>query len=72
MKKKLLNEFGLKTEEIPESMVSDYETFQNKELLDELRNKLNIVESLKANKRLFKLLINNPLSLKIINVFINT
>lgn len=47
MKKKLLNEFGLKTEEIPESMVSDYETFQNKELLDELRNKIiqNLIDN---------------------------
>ncbi len=47
LKKKLLDEFGLKTEEVPENMVSDYETFQNKELLDELRNKIiqNLIDN---------------------------
>ena len=47
LKNKLLNEFGLKSEEIPENMVSDYETFQNKDLLDELRNKIiqNLIDN---------------------------
>lgn len=39
-KKKLLSEFGLKVEEINENIVNDYDAFQNKELLDELRNKI--------------------------------
>lgn len=46
-KKKLLSEFGLKTEEMPNNIASDYETFQNKELLDELRNKIiqNLIDN---------------------------
>lgn len=39
-KKKLLSEFGLKVEEINENIINDYDAFQNKELLDELRNKI--------------------------------
>ncbi len=39
MASKLLDEFGLKSEKI-ENFISDYETFQNKELLDELRSKI--------------------------------
>ena len=44
---KLLNEFGLKNDEQVKNVVSDYETFQNKELLDELRNKIiqNLIDN---------------------------
>ena len=46
IKSKLLNEFGLKNETV-ENIVTDYETFQNKELLDELRNKIiqNLIDN---------------------------
>ncbi len=47
MGKNLLSEFGLKKEEVNTSFMSDYETFQNKELLDELRGK--IIEDLIDN-----------------------
>lgn len=45
-KKKLLNEFGLKVEEVKD-YESNYEAFQNKELLDELRNKIiqNLIDN---------------------------
>ena len=39
-KKKLLSEFGLQSEESNINIATDYETFKNKELLDELRNKI--------------------------------
>lgn len=45
--KKLLSEFGIKTEDVSYNIASDYETFQNKELLDELRNKIiqNLIDN---------------------------
>ena len=45
-KKKLLSEFGLKVEEVVD-VVNDYDAFQNKELLDELRNKIiqNLIDN---------------------------
>ncbi|MBP3920629.1 MAG: CpaF family protein [Bacilli bacterium] len=44
-KKKFVEEFGLKVEQ--ETGLSDYETFQNKTLLDELRNKIiqNLIDN---------------------------
>ena len=47
MTKNLLSEFGLKDEKLANNYISDYETFQNKELLDKLRSK--IIEDLIDN-----------------------
>ena len=46
-KKKLVHEFGLNPEETSERIVSDYDAFPNKELLDELRNKIiqNLIDN---------------------------
>ena len=46
-KKKLLSEFGLQSEEANINIATDYETFKNKELLDELRNKIiqNLIDN---------------------------
>ncbi len=46
-KKKLVHEFGLNSEETTERIVSDYDAFPNKELLDELRNKIiqNLIDN---------------------------
>ena len=44
---KLLSEFGLKSEELSEYVLNDYEAFKNKDLLDELRNKIiqNLIDN---------------------------
>lgn len=40
MNKRFTEEFHIDTEEYPTTTVNDYETFQNKKLLEELRNKI--------------------------------
>lgn len=40
MAKKFIEEFQIDTEEYPSMSVNDYETFKNKKLLEELRNKI--------------------------------
>ena len=45
--KKFVDEFNIDTEEYPAITINDYETFQNKKLLEELRNKIiqNLIDN---------------------------
>lgn len=45
--KKFVEEFNIRTDKTPEKILTDYETFPNKVLLDELRNKIiqNLIDS---------------------------
>lgn len=45
--KKFVDEFNINTEEYPAITINDYETFQNKKLLEELRNKIiqNLIDN---------------------------
>ena len=45
--KKFIDEFNIDTEEYPAITINDYETFQNKKLLEELRNKIiqNLIDN---------------------------
>lgn len=45
--KKFIDEFNINTEEYPSIIINDYETFQNKKLLEELRNKIiqNLIDN---------------------------
>lgn len=65
-KRKLLNEFGLKVDEVTD-IINDYDAFQNKELLDELRNKIiqNLIDhnlTTSNNSELIKDEINKTLA----------
>lgn len=51
--KRFTDEFNINTEEYPSMNVNDYETFQNKKLLEELRNKIiqNLIDHNAINTR---------------------
>ena len=53
MNKRFTEEFHIDTEEYPTTTVNDYETFQNKKLLEELRNKIiqNLIDHNAINTR---------------------
>ena len=52
MEKSFIEEFDVKEEKIRYTDISDYDTFKNKELLDELRNKIiqNLIDNNKSSK----------------------
>ena len=61
--KKLVDEFNIITEDDKEPIISDYEVFSDKKLLDELRKKIieNIIDNKIANKDISENFINDEI-----------